>query len=397
MASIYRVGKTWHCAVSLWGRAYKRSLRTSDPHQAEQMSVEVEAAKSRLTLGQDTVPPGVSVSDYLFSGGRCAGGRGGRLLLWSTFEEFFAAQSVGALEGRTVEGMKLHSRRLAEHFGRRYDLSALDRPSLQEYVNSRSRATGQRGGKITRTTIVHELSTLRALWKWCKAAGRVSAPWPGTGLVYPKGKMMPPFQTIAEIRPQLAGLSSADQAALWASVYLTVQEVGQLLDDIRKSRGVCCSLAMVATAAHTGMRRAELCRATRGDLKDDSIVVQERKRVRGRHSVRRVPLSGQLRGILDEWLEQHPGGDHLFCRVVDRPLNSNAARHQWEYAIANTEWDCLPGFHCLRHSFISNLAADGVDQRLIDDMVGHTTEEMRRRYRHLFPHVAQQAIRSVFD
>ena len=38
----------------------------------------------------------------------------------------------------------------------------------------------------------------------------------------------------------------------------------------------------------------------------------------------------------------------------------------------------------------------GVDQRLIDDWVGHTTEEMRRRYRHLIPSVQKQAIRSVF-
>ena len=33
--------------------------------------------------------------------------------------------------------------------------------------------------------------------------------------------------------------------------------------------------------------------------------------------------------------------------------------------------------------------AAGVDQRLIDDWVGHTTEEMRRRYRHLIPSVQE--------
>src|SRR3712207_8603670 len=56
----------------------------------------------------------------------------------------------------------------------------------------------------------------------------------------------------------------------------------------------------------------------------------------------------------------------------------------------------LTGYHVLRHSFVSNCAAAGVDQRLIDAWVGHTTEEMRRRYRHLIPSVEQQAIRSVF-
>ena len=43
-------------------------------------------------------------------------------------------------------------------------------------------------------------------------------------------------------------------------------------------------------------------------------------------------------------------------------------------------WGVLRGWHCLRHSFISNCAAQGIDQRMLDQWVGHTTEEMRRRW-----------------
>jgi integrase len=43
------------------------------------------------------------------------------------------------------------------------------------------------------------------------------------------------------------------------------------------------------------------------------------------------------------------------------------------------------GFHVFRHSFASNLATEGVDQRFIDEWMGHQTEDMRKRYRHLFP------------
>ena len=32
----------------------------------------------------------------------------------------------------------------------------------------------------------------------------------------------------------------------------------------------------------------------------------------------------------------------------------------------------------------------------IDDLVGHSTDEQRRRYRHLFPDVKEQAVRDVF-
>ena len=49
-----------------------------------------------------------------------------------------------------------------------------------------------------------------------------------------------------------------------------------------------------------------------------------------------------------------------------------------------------------RHSFCSNCAAKGIDQRLINAWVGHQTEEMVRRYRHLIPNQQQEAIRVVY-
>jgi hypothetical protein len=47
-------------------------------------------------------------------------------------------------------------------------------------------------------------------------------------------------------------------------------------------------------------------------------------------------------------------------------------------------------------SFISALASQGVDQRVIDEVVGHQSEEQRKRYRHLYPGVMREAITRVF-
>lgn len=33
-----------------------------------------------------------------------------------------------------------------------------------------------------------------------------------------------------------------------------------------------------------------------------------------------------------------------------------------------------------------------MDQQLIDEMMGHTTEAMRKRYRHLFPSAKRSAV-----
>jgi integrase len=149
---------------------------------------------------------------------------------------------------------------------------------------------------------------------------------------------------------------------------------------------------------------------------------------------RRVPLSPFLAEVLKGWLAAHPGGQYLFCnsRLVERSkkrsrttghkgeksratslkgrmatvrqqeqpspaaLTKDEAHDHFQRTLAGSKWTVLRGWHVLRHSFISNCAARGVDQRLIDAWVGHTTEEMRKRYRHLIPNVEQQAIRTVF-
>ena len=64
--------------------------------------------------------------------------------------------------------------------------------------------------------------------------------------------------------------------------------------------------------------------------------------------------------------------------------------------VQDSKWAMVRGFHTFRHSFVSVLAAAGVDQRLIDEMTGHQTEEMRQRYRHLTPQLKRAALMLAF-
>lgn len=166
---------------------------------------------------------------------------------------------------------------------------------------------------------------------------------------------------------------------------------------------------MLCFAAHTGARRSEMIRSQIGDLDlvGQTALIREKKRRPGERTSRRVPLSPFLVGVLKEWLGQHPGGPYTFCqgRHVARsrkvrtsfvPLTRNEANSHFEQTFAGSKWKRLRGWHVFRHSFASNLAARGVDQRLIDSLLGHASEAMSRRYRHLFPDQQQQAIRLVF-
>ncbi|HUR54458.1 MAG TPA: tyrosine-type recombinase/integrase [Gemmataceae bacterium] len=82
-----------------------------------------------------------------------------------------------------------------------------------------------------------------------------------------------------------------------------------------------------------------------------------------------------------------------FCSEADRALTDGQA---FRTGVRGARWHVLRGFHALRHSFASNRAAAGVDQRVIDELMGHTTVEMQRRYRHLFPDQRRAAILTVF-
>ena len=76
------------------------------------------------------------------------------------------------------------------------------------------------------------------------------------------------------------------------------------------------------------------------------------------------------------------------------PLTKDEANHHFHKALAGTKWAVIRGFHTFRHSFASNLARAGMDQRYIDAWMGHHTE-IRLRYQHLFPEQRRRAIEAL--
>ena len=166
---------------------------------------------------------------------------------------------------------------------------------------------------------------------------------------------------------------------------------------------------MGAFAAFTGARRIDMLRALVSDvdLAGGVVTIREKKRVKGKRSTRTAPLTPKLAEILRAWLAKRPDGPFLFCQAQqvtrsktkrERPtaVTKDEAHDHFKRTVADSKWQMLRGYHLLRHSFISALASEGIDQRVIDEVVGHQSEEQRKRYRHLYPGVMQDAIRRVF-
>jgi integrase len=281
---------------------------------------------------------------------------------------------------------------------------------LQGHVDRRARKR-YHGRQLSPVTLRKETASFRACWNWAVLSGKLMGTFPSRAVRYPKATEKPPFRTWSEIERQIArgGLSQQEQEDAWDCLLLLLPEISELQNYVQEQASQPFLYPMCVFAAHTWARRSEILRVRLEDLDlvGGTVLVREKKRVRGIRSTRRVPLFPFLVGVLADWLKSHPGGQHLFCQVPDiirsrrkrqvpSAVTRDEAHDHLHRTLAGSKWAVLRGWHVFRHSFCSNLAAAGVDQRLIDSWVGHTTEEMRRRYRHLIPNQEQQVIMSVF-
>jgi integrase len=308
--------------------------------------------------------------------------------------------------------MQTHQKHLERLLGKTFNIHGLEAAHLQGYIEKRAKEDGMNGRTLSAGTIKKEIVTLRTVWNWSLNMGYAKKPFPNRGLRYPKLEEKPPFQTCADIERRIArgGLSKAEEVDLWQAAFLTLPDLAELLEHVKLDARLPFLYPMFAFAAHTGARRSEMIRSQLDDidLVSKTVLIRERKRIKGKLSTRRVPLSPLLHGALKEWLAVHPGGLSTFCqnleiprsrkeRAAFTPLTVDEAHDHFKRTLGQTKWNRLRGWHVFRHSFCSNCAARGIDQRVINAWVGHQTEEMVKRYRHLIPNQEQDAIRLVFQ
>jgi integrase len=401
----------FHLSFRFGGKKFKRSLKTKVQSQADGRLHRLIENIRLVESGRLEIPQNSDVAVFLLSDGRLDGKPKvvKSLDLSGLFKTFFDQLPDDALEDTTMKGMKIHQRHLERHLGCRYRIQYLVREDLQKYVAKRSTEPGIRGRTVSPTTIRKELATLRSVWNWALGEKLVMAPFPNKGLRYPKSQEKPRFQTWDEIVAQLeqGGLTDAEVEDLWDCLFLQGHEIDELLEFVRVSAAHPFIYPMVFTAAHTGARRSELLASKLCDFDATHMTIREKKRVKGKRSTRRVPVSTRLRKVLDDWRAIHPGGSDTFCmnaiprsnagRKGVEPISRDEVHDHFKRTLEGSQWEVIRGWHVFRHSFCSNCAMNGVDQRLIDSWVGHTSDEMRKRYRHLVPSHESEMLETVFS
>ncbi len=317
MAWLEKRGRKYRLSYRYDGQEYHHSLGTSDPQEADACRARLEDTVNRLERGWLKLPPGADLSLFLLSGGEVAAkpvapSRAPIPVTLKALSDAYLAAQAASVEASSLGTIGIHLRHLVRTLGEAYPVASLTLADLQSHVDRRRKQRGRRGKPISSYTIRKELSTFGAAWKWAALSGLVTRAFPNAGLKYPKADEKPPFQTRAEIERQIArgGLTDREQQELWDGLFLTLPEIAELLGEIQGNASQAWTYPMACAAAHTGARRSELLRARLADLdlEAGTLVIREKKRVKGRNTTRTIPLSPFLAEVLRAWLTIHPGG-----------------------------------------------------------------------------------------
>ena len=401
----------FHVRFRFAGQAFKRSLKTANLKEATAALARVEETLSLLQRGVLELPAEADPATFLLSGGKTKKRlqkAEKSLTLGQLIDSYLKSLPEQAKEKTTLKTEATH----IKHFRTRLPMSKavdlLTTNDIQQFINAESRR--KVGTKfISPETIKRHMDTLKCILNWAVKQELVKQIPTLSNLIFGKRDEKLPFMTRAEIEVIIArgGLQPDEIKRQWDSLYLSISEVQEVLDLVKKRARYPFLYPMFVFVAYTGARRSEMIRSTIDDfdLENGTVLIRERKRSRSRSTTyRRVELPSRCITVMKEWFAVHPGGQYAFCQnfedsqvPTNEPLTADQARIQFNKALRKTKWSVIRGFHVFRHSYASNLATKQVDQRIIDKHMGHQTEEMRQRYQHLSPDSCKHAVEALVE
>ena len=153
--------------------------------------------------------------------------------------------------------------------------------------------------------------------------------------------------------------------------------------------------SMVLVALRTGMRLGELLALAWEDMNFENRTITVCRSITGgivgtpkSHKIRHIPMTDDVHAILAQMRQSSgkvwPGRRGAFhnYKAVYAALNRVSKRAGIRHI----------GWHVLRHSFASQLAAAGVPVIAIKDLLGHSDINMTMRYSHMSPSVLRSAV-----
>jgi len=226
--------------------------------------------------------------------------------------------------------------------------------------------------KLSRSTIIRRLSSLRSFFKYMQRMGFIEND-PTSTLSSPKmTRKLPNYLEISEIESLLSVINISDIIGL-------------------RDR------AIIELLYSTGMRVNELLKLELGDIDQINAIVK----VRGKGRKERIiPVGSIAMSVLGEYLkrrhELNLGNNCQSIFLSERgnpiPDAKSIRRRIDKYAkIAGIKKNVTP--HTLRHTFATHLLNAGADLRSVQELLGHTNLATTQ----IYTHVSADRLKKVYE
>ena len=172
-------------------------------------------------------------------------------------------------------------------------------------------------------------------------------------------------------------------------VYLSVDEIFHLLDNTKDeelpTRRPIRDKTVFEMLYATGMRCSELVSIRIGDIDMENKTV----RICGKGSKERIVLFGdKAKNKINQYLtverpQVHEASEKLFLNNRGTPLTSRSIQRIIEMFRGFLKIDRPITPHKIRHSFATHMLNQGVDLRVVQELLGHKTLSSTEKYTHV--------------
>jgi len=211
---------------------------------------------------------------------------------------------------------------------------------------------------------------------------------------------------LPENNPEVRWLTAAEQVAL----------LGYARSGFKGRRSRLYELVVMAIG--TGMRQGELLALRWGDIDWKRSVVHMRRslqwtvdaktqkitghrfKTHGKSGSRTVPLPESLAALLAQHRQERAAqlrlagidSDLIFCGDDGQPMGKNGLRSGFRYLVAKAGLPPEIHFHCLRHTFATEMLEAGVHPKVVAAWIGDSERTLMKTYAHATPSMQEQAV-----
>jgi site-specific recombinase XerD len=262
--------------------------------------------------------------------------------------------ATAGISDATRRAYRSDLRDFAAWYGDR-DVEAVDVRVLADWTAELGRA--RRGGKLAPSTIARKLAAVRSLLRFTLGPGSV----PDAPLAPRRGRRLPDAPKTSD--------------------------VDDLLEELTRDEGALAlrNRALMELVYSAGLRSAEAVALDIADVDFEQELVHVRQGKGAKDRI--VPLGEEAAWWIAEYLRDgRPelavrSENALFVSVRGRRLDTSTLRR------------LVPHPHRLRHAFATHLLEGGVDLRVIQELLGHSSLSTTQMY----SHVDGKRLRRVYD